>query len=194
MSHFHGASRTLSSCYALLNDSLADGLPWHALWSFALAIVLGCCEVAWCSSSRDICIAYADACAAQGTVGLCNYNGSDGLTASIPSSFLSNYARNNDAQQTAELYGVALAVAVSAVRKSSSLIFTDSSACLGWFNGNRLPPTRLQSRLLLASSIMQTMSSVDCTVRWTPSETNPADPWSGYRLDRLDSNSLVSRT
>ena len=180
-------SRRITRAVIMLQP-FAGGLPWHALWSFAFAIVLGCCEVAWCSSSSDICIVYADACAAQGTVGLCNYNGSDGLTASIPSiSFLSNYARNNDAQQTAELDGVALAVAVSAVQKSSSLIFTDSSACLGWFNGNRLPATRLQSRLLLASSIMQTMSSVDCTVRWTPGETNPADPWSRYRLDRVRS-------
>ena len=88
------------------------------------------------------------------------------------------YARAPDAQQTAELYGVTLAVACAAVSRKHLLLLSDSSACVGWFSGLRLPPTRQQAQLLLSAAILQTLSGIEVTVRWVPGPMNLADSWS----------------
>jgi hypothetical protein len=123
-------------------------------------------------------ILYSDACAAKSAVGVCSWDGKRGLTAAIPGDMMEGYCRANDAQQTAELYGVALAVACAAASQAHLLLLSDSSACVGWFSGLRLPPTRSQAQLLLAAAIQQTLSGIEVTVRWVPGPLNLADPWS----------------
>ena len=127
---------------------------------------------------KGVCVLYSDACAALQTVGVCNFDGSVGLTTKMPSGLFAGYAKSADAQQTSELYGVCLSVAMAALSRRSALILTDSQACCAWFARERLPTTFLQSQLLLATSLLQTLSAVDITVRWTPGQSNPADSWS----------------
>ena len=89
---------------------------------------------------------------------------------------LAEYRTASFAQQTAELYGTALAVTLAALEGCDLLLLTDSSACVGWFSGLKLPPNKQQGRLLLAAAIAQ------MTLHWVPSEMNPADPWSRAKL------------
>ena len=173
--HFHGSSRALHGAY--LNANCSGGLSWEALWSFALSVTLGCCRVCW-SARPTLQILYSDSCAANGTVGVCGCDGQRGLTATIPAALLQSYSRRHDAQQTAELFGVTLAVACAAASQSHLLLLSDSSACVGWFSGLRLPPTRNQARLLLSAAILQTLAGIEVTVRWVPGTMNLADPWS----------------
>ena len=93
------------------------------------------------SAQPELEVLYSDACAARRAVGVCDCDGRGGLTAAIPADLMRGYARAPDAQQTAELYGVTLAVACAAVT-GKHLRTSDGSACVGWFSGLRLPPTR----------------------------------------------------
>ena len=161
----------------MLSAGCSGGLSWEALWSFALSVTLGCCRVRW-STTPALQVLYTDACAASGAVGLCSCDGMRGLTAAIPAELMAAYARAHDAQQTAELYGVVLAVASAAATHTHLMALSDSSACVGWFSGLRLPPTRHQAQLLLAAAILQTLSGIEVTVRWIPGPMNLADPWS----------------
>ena len=176
-SHFPGATRCLHPLYALLHTPEFTGIPWSGLWAFAMAVALGSCSVAW-PRPASLHILHADACAAKGTVGICNYDGSEGCTLEIPPQFLAEYVSAPRAQQTSELYGTALVIACAALSGHNLLLFSDSSACVGWFSGLRLPPTRHQAQLLLAAATLQTLCAVDCTLRWVPSELNLADSWS----------------
>ena len=175
--HFHGSARALHGAYRMLGAGCSGGLSWEALWSLALSVTLGSCRVCW-SAKTTLQILYSDACAADGAVGVCSWDGKRGLTAAIPTDLLAGYGRDHDAQQTAELYGVTLAVACAAASRTHLLLFSDSSACVGWFSGLRLPPTRHQAQLLLSAAILQTLSGIEVTVRWIPGSMNPADPWS----------------
>jgi hypothetical protein len=175
--HFHGSARALHGAYRMLAGSCSAGLSWEALWSFALSVTLGCCRVQW-SANPVLQILYSDACAANGTVGICSWDGRQGFTAAIPTNLIHGYTRSHDAQQTAELYGVTLAVACAAASRMNLLLFSDSSACVGWFSGLRLPPTRPQAQLLLTAAILQTLSGIEITVRWIPGPLNLADSWS----------------
>ena len=182
-SHFPGASRALGPAYTLLQTSLRNGLPWGSLWGFAVAIALGCCQVEWCADAmKGVCVLYADACAASRTVGVCSHNGSRGFTTQVPSGLMVGYAKDSDAQQTAELYGVCLSAVTAALAGRSALVFTDR-ACLGWFSGERQPPALRQAQLLLGTSILKTLSAVDLTVRWVPGKLNLADSWSRRQLN-----------
>ena len=182
-SHFPGSHRALSEPYRALHGVLTDGLSWSVLWAFSLSIALGSCSVRWCSDSTSgLCIFYSDASADNKQIGICDFRGTRGVSLSIPFHLLCMYPRLCDAQQTAELYGVCVAVAAAALQRHSALVFTDNQACAGWFTGARLPATGLQSQLLLAASVLQTLNSVDCTVRWSPGKHNPADPWSRVQL------------
>jgi hypothetical protein len=181
-SHFPGASRALQPLYPLLNGNLADGFPWWALWSAALAVTLGCVKVQWPTRS-PLCLLYCDACAAKGTVGVCLPSGVDGITTSIPPELLNSYREASYAQQTAELYGATLALTLAALDEANVLLLTDSSACVGWFSGLRLPPNKQQARLLVAAAVLQTLFGVTATLRWVPSDMNPADVWSRRELN-----------
>ena len=192
-SHFHGSSRALSPCYASLYQPLNNGLSWSALWSFAFTLALGSCTVSWSRDTPVMHILYTDACARNQTVGVCTHDGSVGVTCGVPQKIIHEYARPQDAQQTCELFGVALAVTHAALSQHNTLIFTDSSACCGWFSGCALPPTRTQSHLLLASSLLQTLCSVDCSIRWVSGKANPADTWSRVPLNRAPSGSPPGR-
>ena len=130
------------------------------------------------SAQPELEVLYSDACAARRAVGVCSCDGRGGLTAAIPADLMRGYARAPDAQQTAELYGVTLAVACAAVSRKHLLLLSDSSACVGWFSGLRLPPTRQQAQLLLSAAILQTLSGIEVTVRWVPGPMNLADSWS----------------
>ena len=175
--HFHGSARALHGAYSMLRGGCSGGLSWEALWSLALSITLGCCHVEW-SAHSALQILYSDACAANRSVGVCSWDGKQGLTAAIPAELLQGYARAHDAQQTAELFGVSLAMACAAASHTHLLLLSDSSACVGWFSGLRLPPTRPQAQLLLSAAILQTLSGIEVTVRWVPGPMNLADPWS----------------
>jgi hypothetical protein len=166
-SHFPGAGRALQPLYPLLYTNLADGLPWWALWSAAIAVTLGCVKVQWPTRS-SLCLLYCDACAANGTVGVCLPSGLMGLTTEIPAELLATYRVASFAQQTAELYGAALSVALAALEERNLLLLTDSSACVGWFSGLKLPPNQQQGRLLLAAAVLQTLFGVAATLRRTP--------------------------
>jgi len=142
-SNFPGAARALQPLYPLLYADLSDGLPGEASWSAAMAVTLGCVKVRW--PSRDsTCFLYCDVCASNGTVGVCTPSGQDGLTTQIPSELLAEYRVASFAQQTAELYGATIAVTLAALKKSNLLLLTDSSACVGWFSGLKLPPNKQQ--------------------------------------------------
>jgi hypothetical protein len=175
--HFHGSSRALYGAYRMLGASQSCGLSWEALWSLALSVALGCCRVRW-STQPALQVLYCDACAAKRAVGVCSWDGKRGLTAAIPTDLVSGYARSHDAQQTAELYGVTLAVACAAASQTHLLLLSDSSASVGWFSGLRLPPSRHQAQLLLAAAILQTLSGIEVTVRWVRGPMNLADSWS----------------
>ena len=71
-----------------------------------------------------------------------------------------------------------LAVACAAMSRTHLLLLSDSSACVGWFTGLRLPPTPHQAQLLLSAAILHTLSGIEVTVRWVPGPMNLADPWS----------------
>ena len=180
-SHFPGATRCMQPLYQLLYADLADGLPWWALWSSALAVTLGCVKVQWPTRS-SLSILYCDACAAKGTVGVCEPLGLEGVTTSIPSELLAEYRTASFAQQTAELYGVTVSVALAALEETNLLLLTDSSACVGWFSGLKIPPNKQQGRLLLAAAVLQTLYGATATLRWVPGELNPADRWSRSEL------------
>ena len=180
VSHFHGSSRALC---------LAESIPAlrSALWSFTFTLVLGSCAVSWSRDTPVMHILYTDACAHNQTVGVCTHDGSVGVTCDVPHQIIREYAR----PQTCELFDVA--VTHAALSQHNTLIFTDSSACCGWFSGCALPPTRTQSHLLLASSILQTLCSVDCSIRWVSGKANPADTWSCQPLNRAPSGSPPGR-
>ena len=97
---------------------------------------------------------YADACASRKTVGICNYNGLNGVTLQVPANLISYYNQASHAQQTAELYGVAESIAAAAVSHRSCLIFTDNSACAAWLSGAKIPLQCHQAHLLLAASLL----------------------------------------
>ena len=124
-----------------------------------------------------------DACAANGAVGVRTPDGTNGFSSEVPSVLMAGYRTTSFAQQTAELYGAALAVAMSALGQQNLLLLTDSSACVGWFSGLRLPPNKQQAKLLLAAAVLQTLFGVAATLRWVPSEANPADSWSRVALN-----------
>ena len=84
-------------------------------------------------------------------------------------------------QQTAELYGVALAVATAAVGRQSAPIFTGNQACADWFAGAKIRVNCQRSHFLAAS--MQALSSVDCAIKWIPGKLNPADKGSRMELN-----------
>ena len=191
-SHFPGANRALSSAYAQLHGNVADGLSWSSLWAFCLCITLGSVHVQWCRNSDGrLPLVYTDACAANGTVGLCDQTGTTGATVQIPELLLAPYARASHGQQTAELYGVAVAVAAAVVARQSAIVVTDNSACVAWFHGARIPATRHQTHLLLAASLLTTLSSIDCTVQWIEGKLNPADPWSRQKLHTAPAAGLL---
>ena len=56
------------------------------------------------TTSRDSLVLYADACASRKTVGICNYNGLNGVTLQVPANLISYYNQASHAQQTAEPY------------------------------------------------------------------------------------------
>ena len=178
---FPWSYKILQPLYQLLYADLADGLPWWTLWSAAFAVTLGCVKVQW-PTRPSLSILYCDACAAKGTVGVCEPLGREGLTASIPSDLLTEYRVASYAQQTAELYGATLSVAISALQKTNLLLLTDSSACVGWFSGLKLPPNMQHGKLLLAAAVLQTLHGVTATLRWVPGELNLADSWSRSEL------------
>ena len=133
------------------------------------------------TAQPELRVLYSDACAARRSVGVCSCDGWRGLAAAIPTALVRGYARAHDAQQTAELYGVSLAVACAAVSRKHLLLLSDSSACVGWFSGLRLPPTRQQAQLLLSAAILQTLSGIEVTVRWVQVPMNLADPGRALR-------------
>ena len=124
------------------------------------------------------------------TVGICDYHGLNGVTLQVSANLISDYHQASHAQQTAELYGVAVSVAAAAVSHRSCLIFTDNAACAAWLSGAKIPIQRHQAHLLLAASILQTLCRVDCSIRWTPGEMNPADYWSRRELKIAQDDSL----
>ena len=164
----------------MLNGACSAGLSWETVWSFALSVTLGCCRVSW-SAQPALQVLYSDACAARRSVGVCSCDGRRGLTAVIPANLMRGYARAPDAQQTAELYGVTLAVTCAAVTGKHLLLLPDSSACVGWFSGLRLPPTRPQAQLLFSADILQALSGIEVTVRWVQVPMNLADPGRALR-------------
>ena len=83
----------------------------------------------------------------------------------VPALQLAPYACASYGQQTAELYGVAVAVAAAAVARQSAVIVTDNSVCVAWFHGALIPATRHQIHLLLPASLLTTLSgALDCTM------------------------------
>ena len=168
----------------MTHQNLDNGLTWTALWAFCFGLALGAVHVERnYDAENGVSILYTDAAATNKAIGVCNYSGDEGITIQLPEALLEQYARPTDAQQVAELYGVAIAVTAAATARRNTLIFTDNKACEAWFRKERIPATRKQTHLLLASSILQTLHSVDCTVRWSPGLINPADFWSRQQLN-----------
>ena len=191
-SHFPGANRALAPAYALLRQNVHDGLPWAVLWSLCFTLALGTCHVHWSQDSgTGLSTLCTDAAASNGTIGICDCTGANGTTIQIPDGLLEPYEKSADAQQIAELYGVAVAITAAALEKRSAMIFTDNKACEAWFAGERIPITNHQANILLASSIIRTLHSVDFYIRWIPGALNPADSWSRMQLNSAPDEGLL---
>ena len=191
-SHFPGANRALGPAYALLRQNVHAGLPWNVLWSFCLTLALGLGHVQWCADSDSgLSIIYTDAAAYNETIGICDCTGAQGTTIQVPRALIQPYGKAADAQQVAELYGVAVAITAASLENRGAIMFTDNKACEAWFAGEKIPVTNDQSNLLLAASIFRTLHSVDFHVRWIPGALNPADPWSRRSLNRARDEGLL---
>lgn len=181
-SHFAGASRSLSVAYWLLNSKAFHSLTWDSLWGFSLSIALGCCHATRATKKPSVVSLFADACASNNAVGICDVSGLNGIALSVPDWFTLNYRQRCDAQQTCELFGVILALSLCIKLNSSAFVYTDNAACYWWFSRFRIPSSPQQAQLLLASSIMRGLTDTDMTVQWISTSENLADRWSRMPL------------